>query len=78
TESGAPPSSIAELEAVFLRMNSPRDIQQRRRMLHDLQKPGPADTTALRAQLLEWIDRNGLDYETGMPGIDLTLEDDSP
>ncbi len=73
----APRSSIAELEAVFLRMNGPLEIQERRAMLHDLQKPGPSNPAAIRTRLLGWIEQYGLDYKTGAPGGELILEDDS-
>jgi hypothetical protein len=68
-------SSIAELEAVFLRMNSPLDVQERRRMLHELKNREGASADAIRARLLAWIELHGLDYITGDPGAELVLED---
>jgi hypothetical protein len=69
-------SSIAELEAVFLRMNSPLDVQARRRMLHELKNRDGASADAIRARLLAWIEQHGIDYLTGDPGAELVLEDE--
>jgi len=69
-------SSIAELEAVFLRMDSPVDVQERRTMLHELKNREGASADAIRARLLFWIEQHGLDYLTGEPGTELVLEDD--
>ncbi len=69
-------SSIATLEAVFLRMNSPLDVQERRRMLHELKNREGASGDSIRARLLAWIELHGLDYITGDPGAELVLEDE--
>jgi hypothetical protein len=69
-------SSIAELEAVFLRMDSPVDVQERRTILHELKNREGASADAIRARLLFWIEQHGLDYLTGDPGAELVLEDD--
>lgn len=76
TETGT--SSIAELEAVFLRMDSPLDVQERRRMLHELESGDGISTDATRAVLLAWIEQHGFDYQTGDPGAELVLEEDPP
>lgn len=68
-------STIAALEAVFLRMDSPVDVQERRTMLHALKNREGASTDAIRARLLFWIEQHGLDYLTGDPGAELVLED---
>lgn len=73
-----PTSTIAELEAVFLRMNSPLDVQERRSMLHELKIREGASADVIRARLLAWIEQHGLDYQTGDPGAELVLEDDPP
>lgn len=72
--SGGP--SIAELEAVFLRMDSPVDVQDRRTMLHELKNREGASADGIRARLLFWIEQHGLDYRSGDPGAELYLEDD--
>jgi hypothetical protein len=69
-------SSIAELEAVFLRMDSPVDVQERRTILYELKNRDGTDADAIRARLLFWIEQHGLDYLTGDPGAELVLEDD--
>ncbi len=69
-------SSIAELEAVFLRMNSPLDLEQRRHMLHEAKSLDTASADSVRARLLSWIDSHGLDYQTGDLGAELVLEDE--
>jgi uncharacterized protein YceH (UPF0502 family) len=69
-------STIAELEAVFLRMDSPVDVQERRTILHELKNREGASADAIRARLLFWIEQHGLDYLTGDPGAELVLEDD--
>jgi serine/threonine protein kinase len=75
-------SSIAEIEAVFLRMNSPLDVQARRRMLHELKNRQGTSANATRTRLLAWIEQHGLDYLTGDPGLaagpgaELVLEDE--
>lgn len=72
----SPGSSIAALEAVFLRMDSPLDVQERRRMLHELKNREGTSGDAIRARLLAWIELHGLDYITGDPGAELVLEDE--
>jgi len=69
-------SSIAELEAVFLRMNSPLGLQERRDMLREAKDVDGALPSSIRARLLSWIDTHGLDYETGDPGAEMVLEDE--
>ena len=69
-------ASIAELEAVFLRMNSPLDVKERRDMLHELKLREGAGSELIRTRLLEWIEQRGLDYQTGEPGAELVLEDE--
>jgi serine/threonine-protein kinase len=69
-------SSIAELEAVFLRMDSPVDVQERRTILYELKNREGASADAIRARLLFWIEQHGLDYLTGDPGAELVLEDE--
>ncbi|MCX4246456.1 serine/threonine-protein kinase [Paraliomyxa miuraensis] len=69
-------TSIAALEAVFLRMDSPLDVQERRRMLHQLKNGEGIGTDVTRAQLLTWIEQHGFDYQTGEPGAELVLEDE--
>lgn len=69
-------SSIAELEAVFLRMSSPLDVQERRWMLHDAKNRDGANADSIHARLLSWIDAHGFDYESGDPGAELAIEDD--
>jgi hypothetical protein len=68
-------STIAELEAVFLRMDSPVDVQERRILLQELKNREGASADAIRARLLFWIEQHGLDYLTGEPGAELVLED---
>ncbi|MEX1363422.1 MAG: serine/threonine-protein kinase [Nannocystaceae bacterium] len=69
-------ASIAELEAVFLRMRSPLEIEERREMLRELSLREGPNPARIRARLLEWIEQRGLDYLTGEPGAELVLEDD--
>lgn len=69
-------SSIAELEAVFLRMDGPVDVQERRTMLHELKDREGPNTAAIRTRLLFWIEQHGFDYLTGEPGAELVLDDD--
>ena len=69
-------SSIAELEAVFLRMNSPLDVQERRLMLTRAKNLDGASPDSIRSRLLSFIDTYGLDYQTGDPGAELVLEDE--
>lgn len=66
----SPPSSIAELEAIFLRMNGPLPIETRRSMLHELKDREGTSSKAIIGMLLQWIDRHGFDYRTGRPGSD--------
>ncbi len=70
------PVSLAELEAIFLRMNSPVEVEERRQMLHSLKSRDDATAATVRAQLLGWIDQHGLSYETGDPGAELVLDDE--
>lgn len=69
-------ATIAELEAVFLRMSSPLDVKERRDMLHELKLREGTSSDLIRSRLLEWIEQRGLDYQTGEPGAELVLEDD--
>lgn len=69
-------SSIAELEAVFLRMSSPLELEERRGMLREAKNRDGASADSIRARLRSWIDTHGLDYETGDPGAELILEDE--
>ncbi|MCA9709166.1 MAG: hypothetical protein KDK70_25200, partial [Myxococcales bacterium] len=69
-------ASIAELEAVFLRMSSPLDPQERRRMLYEAKHHGGASPASIRERLRSWVETHGLDYQTGDPGAELVLEDE--
>ncbi|MEM7153670.1 MAG: protein kinase [Myxococcota bacterium] len=69
-------ASIAELEAVFLRMESPLDVKERRDMLHELKLRDGIRPDEISTRLLEWIAQRGLDYQTGEPGAELVVEDD--
>jgi len=69
-------STLAELEAVFLRMNSPLDVQERRDMLHELELRLGSSPDVIRLRLLVWIEQHGFDYQTGDPGAELVLEDE--
>jgi len=62
-----PPGSIAELEAVFLRMKGPLEVRERLSMLHELKNREDASATAIQTELLEWIEEHGLDYQSDDP-----------
>jgi serine/threonine protein kinase len=71
------PASIDELEAVFLTMDSPLDLQARRRMLNEL-KDTAAGRETLRAYLFAWIRDFGGTWAlpvTGGEEVDIKIED---